>query len=101
MDDYGRNMQSSLWGQVKFAVVIRHSNGDIKEAFQHELVGAQKRSRVNIYIRNYLHVEGIQSQGITCSCREGVVVERRTAQTEGWQRKANISKFEKGREICK
>lgn len=50
---------SSLWGHVKFGVVVRRSNGEIKEACPHELLGAQKRCRIDLYTGNDLYVEGI------------------------------------------
>lgn len=45
--------ESSLWGHVKFLMVSRHSNGDLKEAFLHELFSTQKRSRIDIYMCTY------------------------------------------------
>lgn len=45
--------ESSPWGHVKFLMVSRHSNGDLKEAFLHELFSTQKRSRTDIYICVY------------------------------------------------
>ena len=34
-------------------MVGRHSDGDLQEAFLHELFGTQKRSRIDIYICIY------------------------------------------------
>lgn len=54
-----KRMQKFSLGHVKFLMVIRHSNEDISEAFPHELLGAQKRFRIDICIGNNLHVQGI------------------------------------------
>lgn len=54
-----KKSKSSLWRHVKFAMVVRHSSGDIKEAFGRKLWGVGKRSRVGACIGSPLHVDSI------------------------------------------